>query len=96
MANYSFIPQVGDDGVLALRQVTEKLRTSLQELTTAAEQFKAMNKGLAIDSYDQAQVLWNQGMTEMETALGVKGQSLGKIGEGYISADVTGAGFFPG
>lgn len=95
MATYSYIPQVGDDGVAALRQVTEKLKASLQDLTASAEQFKAMNAGLAIDNYAQAQQLWNQGMTEMETALGIKGASLGKIGEGYINADVTGAGFFP-
>jgi uncharacterized protein YukE len=95
MANYSFIPQVGDDGVQAIRTITEKLRVSLEELTAAAGRFKAMNSGLAIDNYDQAQILWNQGMTEMEAALGVKGANLNRIGEGYVNADVTGAGFFP-
>ncbi|GLY93150.1 hypothetical protein [Actinoplanes sp. NBRC 103695] len=95
MPNYSYNPGVGDDGVAALRQITEKLKASLQDLTTAAEHFKAMNSGLAIENYGQAQILWNQGMTEMETALGIKGASLGRIGEGYVNADVTGAGFFP-
>ena len=94
MATYSYIPQVGDDGVQALRGVTDKLMASLQALQGSAERFKTANSGHAIDSYDEAQLLWNQGMTEMQDALGVKGQSLARIGENYVSTDAQGAGLF--
>ncbi|XVU26727.1 WXG100 family type VII secretion target [Actinoplanes sp. CA-054009] len=94
MATYSYMPQVGDDGVQALRSVTEKLQASLQTLQGAAERFKAVNSGTAIDSYDEAQILWNQGMTEMQDALGIKGQSLGRIGENYVHTDAAGASLF--
>ncbi|MFG1610221.1 WXG100 family type VII secretion target [Actinoplanes sp. NPDC049265] len=94
MPNYSYAPAVGDDGVQSLRAVTEKLRASLEALTASAERFKALNAGHAINSYDEAQLMWNQGMAEMQDALGVKGQNLGRIGEGYVLTDAHGAAMF--
>jgi WXG100 family type VII secretion target len=94
MATYSVDVSGNTDGVQALRSVTAKLDGSLQSLTASAEQFKAMNAGHAIDSYDAAQRLWNEGMREMHAALDAKGVNLGRITENYVNTDAQGASLF--
>ncbi|WP_436535632.1 WXG100 family type VII secretion target [Actinoplanes sp. HUAS TT8] len=91
MATYAVNTGITTDGVQSLRQVTDQLQSSLAELMAKAEQFKGANAGVAIDSYDQAQQLWTQGMREMQDALGIKGNSLNHITNGYIDADLQGA-----
>ncbi|MEV4759508.1 WXG100 family type VII secretion target [Micromonospora sp. NPDC049559] len=94
MVTYSVDVTGNTDGVQSLRGVTMKLQESLRALVASAERFKAANAGYAIDSYDEAQRLWNEGMREMQDALNTKGTNLGRITENYVQTDAQGAALF--
>lgn len=94
MSNYNINPAAVNEVIDEFTAAGTQLQNSLANLEASVERFKAANKGLAPESYAQAQALWNQGQAEMTASLRQGHQILGEILGNYVYGDNKGAGIF--
>jgi uncharacterized protein YukE len=94
MATYSVDTTLTMDETVKLRAVTTKIETTIHELQRAAGVYQTNNAGQAIESYAEAQQMWNSGIAMMRDALNNKAGALSTISENYTQTDNTGRGLF--
>ncbi|GAA2188211.1 WXG100 family type VII secretion target [Micromonospora lupini] len=94
MADYMINTVEAEAQMQQLVAVRQRLEEMLNQLSSSVQTYNTNNAGRAIESYDHAQRLWNQGLQEFGQGVQKAASNLGQITNGYTDADNRGQSFF--
>ncbi|MFF5075656.1 WXG100 family type VII secretion target [Actinoplanes sp. NPDC000266] len=94
MPTYSVDTALTMDETVKLKAITDKIESAVLDLAKAAGIYQSNNAGAAIESYSEAQQMWNSGIGMMRDALNDKIGALNNITENYVNTDNNGRNLF--